>query len=116
DRMLPGMVADDRVATAKGMKIDKRELDELLREIVSEGALENSAAAEGNLVIEINGARQTSRPRTPEALRQFAARISRDGHVLPADHPHVTPQLLAKSTSGDRFYQSLESNLGAQQP
>lgn len=109
DRMLPGLMSDDRVATAKSLSIDKSELDELLRNLVQEGGLENSAGADAQLVIEINGARQMSRPRTPRSLRDFTDKVLREGWVVAPDHPHVASHLATAEAAKDTFYESLSS-------
>lgn len=109
DRMLPGLMSDDRVATAKALSIDKSELDDLLRNMVQEGGLESSSAADAQLVIEINGARQISHPATPKSLRDFTAKVLREGWVIPPDHPHVAPRLATAEGAKDTFYQSLGS-------
>lgn len=115
DRMLPGLSADERLATAKGLKISKQELDDLLREMVRDGGLESLPDSPVEVAIEINGSRQSSRPGNVPALERIARQVKAEGLVLSVDHPHVVGKAAAPASS-DGFYQSLESHASPNSP
>lgn len=109
DRMFPGLSLGEGQANAKGLKISKQQLDELLRELVMQGGLESAPQSQVSLTIEINGARQTARPRHAPPLEELTERVRREGKLLPADHPHVA-QRVAERAPTDGFYRSFQES------